>query len=261
MPGCADEIPIYNLQQALQKFIAPFCVQFLYISPVHRRYPVSTLQSVIARYIQARRASRYSEHTIQDYQNAFRLFTAFVGEDCVFEEISHRTITAFMASEHVQSVTKKTALNYHTALSSLWHWAVENEYVTENIVRKVKPPVPEQREIIPLTRAEITRLLNACATGSSPVRDRAVILVLLDTGIRASEIGSLRARDLTLPERRLLVMGKGRKERIVRMSRQTLSAVEAYLAQRGISVSKDGAAPLFVTQQGGHSLATHSVSW
>ena len=173
---------------------------------------MSTLQSVIAQYIQARRASRYSEHTIRDYQNAFRLFTAFVGEDCVFEEITSRTITAFMASEHVQSVTKKTALNYHTALSSLWHWAVENEYVTENIVRKVKPPVPEQREIIPLTRAEITRLLNACATGSSPARDRAVILVLLNTGIRASEIGSLRVRDLTLPERRLLVMGKGRKK-------------------------------------------------
>ena len=213
-----------------------------------------TLHSVIAQYIESRRASRYSEHTIRDYQNTFRLFTAFVGEGCAFEEITSRTITGFMASEHVQSVTKKTALNYHTALSSLWRWAVENDYASENIVRKVKPPVPEKREIIPLTRTEIIRLLDACAGGNNPARDRAILLMLLDTGIRASEIGSLRVRDFNLPERRLLVMGKGRKERVLRISPRTLSALEIYLAQRGIhmskSTAKSGRAHLFVTEKG-----------
>ncbi len=205
-----------------------------------------TLHSVIAQYIESRRASRYSEHTIRDYQNTFRLFTAFVGEGCAFEEITSRTITGFMASEHVQSVTKKTALNYHTALSSLWRWAVENDYASENIVRKVKPPVPEMREIIPFTRSEIIQLLNACSAGRNPARDHTIILLLLDTGLRASEVGNLRVRDLNVQERRLLVMGKGRKERIVRISPQTLSALKSYLSHRRIQPRSH----LFITEQG-----------
>ena len=68
-----------------------------------------TLQSVITQYVESRRASRYSENTISDYQNTFRLFMAFVGPDRVFEEITSRTITAFMASQHVRKVTKKNS--------------------------------------------------------------------------------------------------------------------------------------------------------
>jgi len=209
-----------------------------------------TLKQVIDRYLQARRAARYSENTLHDYRNTFRLFLKFTGEDHPFQDIDVNTITQFMASERVARVSKKTALNYHTGLSSLWSWAVENNLAAENIVRKVKPPSPEQREIIPFTRAEVSHLLNACEGGGNVLRDQAILLLLLDTGIRASEMCDLRIRDLNIPERRLLVIGKGRKERILKISKRTLSAIKTYLAERGITnLQYARRNHLFVTKQ------------
>ncbi|RME90304.1 MAG: hypothetical protein D6770_02760 [Anaerolineae bacterium] len=220
---------------------------------------MSTLKDIIAQYIQSRRASRYSEHTLQDYQNAFRLFSEFVGEDIVFEDIDVQTITRFMASEHVRRVSKKTARNYHTALSSLWTWAVENGHATINVVRKVKPPKPEKREIIPFSRDEIEKLLDACMGSANPQRDRAILYLLLDTGMRASEIGNLRIQDLNVYRRHILVMGKGRKERQVRISERTLQAILEYLRTRGISnLQKHFHAPL-ITTHSGHQLDRNAL--
>lgn len=189
-----------------------------------------TLTQIVERYIEARRAARYSPHTLEDYQNTFRRFIAWLGCDPHIRQISDEHIVRFMAS--CQDVSKKTALNYHTGLSSLWQWAVEAKLVNENLVRKVKRPRPEKRTIIPLSKPEIVSLLNAVDAGRYPDRDRALILLLLDTGMRASEVCSIRLKDLSLTGSKLRIFGKGDKERTVSFSPRTKTALTTYLVNR-----------------------------
>ena len=190
------------------------------------------LQEVINEYLLAKRAQRLSPHTLKDYSVAFRQLTAFLGEDASFEGITPHDVSRFLAQ---LDVANKTVLNRHTALSSLWRWAIEQEIVTENIVRRVPPPRPARRQVQPLTRAEFLSMLRAADQSPTPRRDRAILLMFLDTGARLSEIANARISDLNLHERYLVVLGKGNKERKLPLSEITLQALLDYFTEIGIA--------------------------
>jgi site-specific recombinase XerD len=84
-------------------------------------------------------------------------------------------------------------------------------------------------------------------TRTSSLRDRAIVILLVDTGIRASELCGLTLRDVDFKSHRISVMGKGRKERHVPISPRCEQAVWRYLATRE---DKRPAAPVFATSSG-----------
>lgn len=185
------------------------------------------------KFFDARRAARYSENTLTDYGNTLRKFESFVGGDTPLDSIGVDKLITFMGSPDVLSVSKKTALNYLTGISSFWQWAVESGYCESNIARQVKPPKPEKRDIIPYTHKEISKLLLAAQDGQLARRDIAIILVLLDTGMRASELGNIKIKSVYFADRQILVFGKGSKERRLRISKATKNAIIRYLNWRG----------------------------
>ena len=165
--------------------------------------------------------------------------------------------------ESLDSLAPASVQNYHTALSSLWSWAVAEELVEEHVARKVRAPRPDRREIVPLSEEDVRAMLGACdrsAAYSRPgkqrsdhgrptaARDRAIILLLVDTGIRASELCELRIYQCDLKNHRVMVMGKGRKERVLPMSPRTAQTVWRYLTTREDAEQK--ARPLFATASG-----------
>ncbi len=189
-----------------------------------------TLSSAIEQFIDERQAERLSRHTLDDYGYTYRRFANWIGYDPYVQSVSVDTIRGFLASTN--DVSKKTTLNYHIGLSSLWHWMTEKNLVEQNVVRMVRPPRPEFREIIPYHRDEIKYMLEIATKGDLVARDQAIILMLLDTGIRATELCSLRMRDLSLSRRQILVYGKGSKERRLRFSIPTLEGLQIYLSSR-----------------------------
>jgi site-specific recombinase XerD len=119
----------------------------------------------------------------------------------------------------------------------------------------VSRPKPEQKVIEPYSKADIEAMLATCARGTpytrpgkrecsnarpTAGRDRAIILLLLDTGVRASEITGdpmldrhpLRIQDVDQRNLRVKVEGKGAKERIIPISAPTSKAVWRYLVTR-----------------------------
>jgi site-specific recombinase XerD len=193
------------------------------------------------------RASRYSSQTVDKYEAILNLFVHFLdGGHCTLNQISEATILKYFAE---LTCGKKTALNYHTTLSAFWRWCVKNGYAKENIVRKavqIRPPSPS--EILPFNRDEVASMLNAAGDGNTPKRDMAMLLLLLDTGIRAGELCSLVLSDMFWVTRRILIRhGKGDKERVIKFSEPTYDAMIAYLDSRGI-VERKGTIPLFSTK-------------
>ena len=107
-------------------------------------------------------------------------------------------------------------------------------------LRNVRLP---RKVVPPLAPAEIARLIACCDTRTAMGRrDRAILLTLLDTGIRCAEAVGLDLADCAPTERRLLVrQGKGGKDRIVPFAGRCADALAAYLADRGTAPG-----PLFV---------------
>ncbi|RJO64972.1 MAG: hypothetical protein C4540_02450 [Candidatus Omnitrophota bacterium] len=192
-------------------------------------------------YCQARRLSK---HTLSDYFTTYRKFSRWLDDDPPLETITRRQITQFIAA---QPVSAKTALNYHTGLSALWTWALKENLVHEHTVRRVDPPEPEKRTIAPYTQADLQAMLNSlertnkykrpgkkASNHSLPNvdRNRAIILLLLDTGMRASELAEAKINQLDLRNRRIRVFGKGAKERTLPFVAQTGQAIWRYLLPR-----------------------------
>ena len=194
-------------------------------------------------------ARRLSVHTISDYTNSLRKLAAYLTTDPPLTAITADQVRGFLASlanrpADQHPIGKKQARNIHTGLSALWTWALANRYATEHILHSIERPKAEQRVISPLTQEEVVRLLAACdrrtATYSRPgkrecsnarptrLRDHAIILLLLDTGLRASELCDLQIRHADLKNRRILAYGKGDKERLLPVSASTAKALWQY---------------------------------
>ncbi len=140
---------------------------------------------------------------------------------------------------------------------------VAERLAASNPVREVLPPKPEKPAIVPLSQADVRMLLTACERSraySRPgkrisdharptaLRDKTIILLLLDTGIRASELCGITALDVDLKNRRIVVMGKGDKGRTLPISAETAKSLWRYMSARQDAPARE---PLFASQAGG----------
>lgn len=206
-----------------------------------------------------------SLHTIRDYQLTFTRLVSFLG-DAHFEGITADDIRRFLAYIQTEySLSKKTLANHWIALSALWSWA-EREHDIRHIIRdKIRRPRYTQRSIEPFELEEI-RLLIESATYTAPYttrgghtarnrkqtafRDIAIILTLVDAGIRAQELCSLQVRDYDPRRGRLHVKhGKGDKSRLIPLGCTARAAIEEYIASRKRVKPGD---PLFATRANTH---------
>lgn len=192
----------------------------------HRGASGVTLSQAIDGFTLACRARKLSEHTLTDYGRTLRRFLAHVG-DLRMTEIGTTQISAFLASQ--KNVREKTLLNYHIGLAALWTWAIREEHVTRHVVRIVAKPRAQKTIVEPLTQVEILRLLDVAKAGRLSERNRSVILLLLDTGIRASELCGVKLADIDFQRRLIKVLGKGNKERLLPFSRRTGQAIFDYM--------------------------------
>ena len=189
---------------------------------------------------------RLSEHTIADYSVTFRKLTTFLEpDDPPIAEITVELIEEFLVTQ--DHLSDKSLLNIHTSLSALWTWAMKRRIVAEHILRQIERPTPEQRVIEIFTEEEVQKLLHGCDYTRSykrpgkrkcyharrtALRDKAIILTLLDSLVRVSELCQMRLPLLDLQGGTVKIMGKGKKERIVPISSETADAIWHYLSTR-----------------------------
>ncbi|MBA7698769.1 Tyrosine recombinase XerD [subsurface metagenome] len=94
------------------------------------------------------------------------------------------------------------------------------------------PKVPK-KVIVPFTTEHIRRLLLLCNDRKFlGARNRAIILMFLDTGLRLSELANIQIKDVDFDRETIKVMGKGAKERVVRIGKTAQKALLHYLLMR-----------------------------
>lgn len=183
------------------------------------------LSRAIDGFLLACEARRLSEHTIVDYRRTLLRFLEHVG-DCNVQTVTSNQISAFLAAH--KQFKAKTILNYHIGLSALWTWLIRENYTEHHIMRQVEKPRPQKIAVVPFTDVEVRAMLASVRRNEE--RDRSMILLLLDTGVRSSELIGLAMKDIDLVARRVKVLGKGNKERLIPFSSRTASAIFRYTA-------------------------------
>ena len=176
------------------------------------------------------RSLELADTTIANYKHYFNLFYLFIG-DVEIEEITSRDISRFLnylAKE--RNLSMRSVHDVRARISSLYKWA-EQELGIPNAVSNVRNPKYTKRVIEPLTPTELKTVVKNLNKNSH--RFNAILLTLLDSGLRVSELCNLTVADYTQDTGKIFVRsGKGNKDRIVYVGKKARKAIWRYLATR-----------------------------
>jgi site-specific recombinase XerD len=161
----------------------------------------------------------------------------------------HPGLIRDIAEKPIRPSTIKT---YHSYLASFFAWMTAEGFLTISPMKRVVAPIDrEKNKVVPFSAKQAEQLLCASTTGPFPLRDEAIVLFLLDTGVRASELVSIKMEDLDRSNKTASVLGKGNKRRIVRYGLETSRALWRYICTRLDGLEPK--APLFVSCNGHRS--------
>src|SRR4051794_10399752 len=188
----------------------------------------SRLQDLQGSFLRHLRAEGLSPGTLRLYGQSVRFFREWLEAQerpTTVEEVSRAAIREWLAqlSERVEPGTVKTR---YRGLYRFCGWLVDEGEIAEHPMRKLSPPTLVAKLVPVLTDEELVRLLKTCAGKDfSDRRDEAVIRLLLDCGIRVSELCGLSISDVDLDQGVAVVRGKGSKVRLVYFSARTARAL------------------------------------
>ena len=145
------------------------------------------------------------------------------------------------------------------AIKAFWGWLVEEGYIKSNPLAKFPLPKVPQYVIKTLTLEHIKRLLSAIdKTTSLGFMYSCIILVLLDAGMRISELVNIKMTDLDIQQGLVTILGKGQKQRVVPLTRFTVRELFRYIQNFRKNHGFVESPYLFPDNNGGH-ISTNSI--
>jgi len=127
-------------------------------------------------------------------------------------------------------LSPKTIQGYARTIKAFFSWAAREGYIDQNPAKLLKIPKAPRVLIATLSNSQIRRLLSVVDPRTARgFRDHCMMIVLLDTGIRLSELVGLRIDNLDLERGVFKVMGKGARERLVPFGAKVQTALWKYV--------------------------------
>jgi integrase/recombinase XerD len=169
-------------------------------------------------------------------------FLATKGHSLALADLSHDDLRAYQ--RHLAGRLKGPASRARAlvAVRSCLRWLAREGMMERDLSNGITLPKLEQRLPKPIDPDELTRLLAALPRSTlAEKRDRALVQFLISTGCRISEVLALDRTDFPRTGNRVIVTGKGSKQRVVYLTTDAREAMEEYLGAR-----EDACMALFV---------------
>lgn len=238
------------------------------------------LSAAIEGFLLQKESQGRSPRTLADYRNTLIRFLDKLGDRSVdtidksdiqgyflwLTKLKYRPLNSKVG---LQPLKGKTIENSRCTLNSFWQWCSE-EFSFSNPF-KIPPYKYDRAPIVPLTLDEVAKMLEACERTKPRVkdgkpmkrptklRDRAIILIMFDCGLRTSELIGIRVTDLDMVNKRIFVTGKGSKRRYVYFSSLTAQAIWRYQSQRFKNTEQHPEDYLFIQKNGITPMSRFSV--
>jgi len=197
--------------------------------------PAHDLNAAIECFLTYCQAKNLSPNTVQYYAYRLGSFRRYVEEHAsssATSEITRQVIRDFVTAE-IENCSPSTANHSVTTLRAFFGFLVREGYLVESPMVGVEKVRQKRTLINTFATEQIEAILASCGKDFVGVRDKAVILMLFDTGLRVSELCGLTLADVSWTDQQLLVLGKGNVERRVGFGQAARQALAQYTARRG----------------------------
>lgn len=221
------------------------------------------LKDAIELFVNAKRGERLRPATIREYLRSLSVLLDFLPSDVTIQEVSAADLNRFMAAQAERErqdpnaqrrknpreqkkpprtrdnkLSDKSLMACYRALSAFFNWAENSNELGRPASpmghgrsKAVKPPRQAKRLPRVAKTADLQAVLQSIPKGTwIDLRDRAIIQLLIDTGIRVGELINMRVDQVDLAECEIKIEeGKGEKDRFVFFTEETAKAIKEYL--------------------------------
>jgi len=197
---------------------------------------------------------RLADHTLESYARDLGTLAAFAaGEERSVERLDRAQLEAFVRGQRARGLAPRSVARLVAAVRGFYRFLVIDRALESSPADDLRPPRAWPALPKFLSIDEVDQLI-AQPDVATPLglRDRAMIELLYATGLRVSELVSVRVGDLHLDEQYLTCVGKGSKERLVPIGDQATDWIQSYRTRSRPTLLKGrAAARLFVNARGG----------
>ncbi len=174
-----------------------------------------------------------SASTISTYLRNTRLYLTWCEKSGRPAEITREAVQAYTAEALANGAEATTAKIRLASIRRFVAWLVDEGELAADPLAGMKPPRLPAKVVDALSDDQLRDLIKACrGTSFRDRRDEAIVRLMAETGLRASEVTGLKVSDVNLQRGILTVIrGKGAKGRIVPFSPQAATALDRYLRQ------------------------------
>jgi integrase/recombinase XerC len=175
----------------------------------------------------------YSPHTIAAYKNDLGQFHTFSisNYDLVNAvDLDHQVIRSWLAHMVESGVSARSARRKLSTLKSYFRFLLKRGLIRENPMQKIIAPQASQKLPVFVGIHKMEKLFELISTdvGFIGIRNRLVMEMLYATGIRVSELVTLKHKDISMEAMNLMVTGKRNKQRIIPFGSQLLAVLNDY---------------------------------
>lgn len=234
------------------------------------------LEDIVVQYGYSLEAANRSTKTISGYMDVLHRFQRFLesegltkpigalGKSEVREYVRHlQNSTRWSGKANVGKgqgkLSSQTVQVHVRALKAFWGWLSREGHIEENPLASYQLPKARQTLVKTLDHEQFKRLLAGIdRSTASGAKYYCIFLLLLDTGVRISELVNIKMDNLDLVRGLVLVLGKGQKERLVPFSGRTRKELVRFIKNYRGQLCSGGSAYLFPTPTGEH-ISSNSV--
>lgn len=181
-----------------------------------------------------------SEHTIRNYNIDLTLLESFAGNkeknstnadlDVHIDTIDRKTIRNYLAHLTASGISKKSIVRRMSAIRTFFKFAFENQLISASPTETLETPKLDKKIPASLSYEHVQKLFALPDTNSYlGLRDRTIMELFYSSGMRVSELVGLNRSDIDAKNLLIKLKGKGKKERIVPITRNAASWITTYL--------------------------------
>lgn len=193
----------------------------------------------------------FSKHTILNYQKDLEAYSAFLSENNLsIKSASSSDVRKYIQFRSNKGYSTATISRTISCLKSFYKYLVLEKSFKNNPMSLISCPKKENKLPNYLKYQDLEILFDSVDTTSYGQRDILILEMLYSTGTRISELVNIKIKDINFSERKILVFGKGRKEREVFFGSRCAELLDKYLNDGRKKIIKEDIDYLFVSNTG-----------
>ena len=184
---------------------------------------------LVNKFINHIESKNYSDKTLLSYINDLYYFYMFIKKD--LDKVNDEDIRDYLEYLNLQKEKSSSIRRKISSLKSFYKFLYKNDYIDKKNYPLSKVSLPKLEKKLPkfIYYNDLLEIINESNNSKDNIRDRLIIEMLYATGVRVSELINIKVSDIDFNNRRIIVCGKGNKERIVYYGEYAEEVLKEYL--------------------------------